>query len=64
MLQPRPFSEFRDTPLWHTVAAAVTELEATREIAVATAPEYVIGYLCQQLVGRKLLAPAALTDTP
>jgi hypothetical protein len=64
MLQPRPFAEFRDTPLWHTVAAAVAELQATREIAVMTAPEYVIGYLCQQLVGRKLLAPVALSDAP
>jgi len=64
MTQPRPYAEFRDTPLWHTLAAAVAELQATREIAVATGPDYVIGYLCQQLVARKVVAPAALADTP
>jgi hypothetical protein len=64
MTQPRPFAEYRDTPLWRVVAAAVTELEATREIAVATAPEYVIGYLCQQLARGRAIAPAALHDAP
>jgi hypothetical protein len=60
----RPFAEFRDTPLWHTLAAAVTELEATREITVATAPEYVIGYLCQRLVARHPGAAAAFREDP
>ena len=64
MAQPRPFAEFRDTPLWHLLADAVAELEATREIAVSTAPEYVIGYLCQQLVGRRAVVPEALRDAP
>ena len=64
MSQPRPFAEYRDTPLWHVVAAAVAELEATKEIAVATAPEYVVGYLCQQLVQRGATAPEALRDAP
>jgi hypothetical protein len=64
MTRPHPFEEYRDTPLWRTVAAAVAELEATREITVATAPEYVIGFLCQQLVVRNAVAPAALTDDP
>jgi hypothetical protein len=64
MTQPRPFAEYRDTPLWHTVAAAVAELQATREIAIATAPEYVIGYLCERLVSRQVVTPAALTDEP
>jgi hypothetical protein len=62
--QPRPFAEYRDTPLWHVVAAAVAELEATKEIAVATAPEYVIGYLCQRLVAGHAIAPDALRDVP
>lgn len=64
MTQSKPFAEYRDTPLWHTVAAALAELEASREITVATAPEYVIGYLCQQLVIRQAVAPTALEDEP
>jgi hypothetical protein len=62
--QSRPFAEFRDTPLWHVIAASVAELEATKEITVATAPEYVIGYLCQRLVDRHAIAPDALRDEP
>jgi hypothetical protein len=64
MSQPRPYAEFRDTPLWHTVADAVAELVVTREIAVATATDYVIGYFCQQLAARRMVAPAALVDAP
>ena len=60
----QPFAEYRDTALWRTVAAAVVELENTGEIAVRTAPEYVIGYLCQQLVVRQAAAAAALRDDP
>ena len=63
-MRPRPFAEYRDTPLWHVVAAAVTELEATKEIAVATAPDYVIGYLCQRLVDGHAVATDALRDAP
>jgi hypothetical protein len=64
MPRSKPFAEFRDTPLWHTIAEAVAELETTREIAVATAPEYVIGFLCQQLVTRQVVVPDALRDAP
>ena len=64
MTRPQPFAEYRDTPLWRTIAAAVAELEATREITLATAPDYVIGFLCQQLVVRQAVAPAALADDP
>ena len=38
--------------------------ESTREISIATAPEYVIGYLCERLTDRHLVAPAALGDEP
>ena len=58
------FDEYKDTPLWRVVAAAVAELQATREIAVATAPDYVIGYLCQQLVAGRIAAESALTYEP
>ncbi|HEX5581773.1 MAG TPA: hypothetical protein VFX39_09365 [Gemmatimonadaceae bacterium] len=63
-MPPRAFAEYRDTPLWHVLASAVAELEATREIAVATAPEYVIGYLCQRLVSSHAVRPETLRDEP
>lgn len=59
-----PFDQYKDTPLWRVVAAAVAELEATREITVATAPDYVIGYLCQQLVAGGTAAETALAYEP
>jgi hypothetical protein len=57
----RPFSEYRDTPLWRALADALTELESTREVTVATAPEYVIGYLCRELAAKKVVMTTALT---
>ena len=60
----RQFDEYKDTPLWRAVAAAVAELEATREIAVSTAPDYVVGFLCQQLVAARLTVERALTYDP
>jgi len=58
------FEEYKDTPLWRVIAAAVAELEATREITVATAPEYVIGYICQQIVAGRIATSSALTYEP
>jgi hypothetical protein len=58
------FDEYKDTPLWRVVAAAVAELESTQEIAVATAPDYVIGYLCRQLVVGRIAADSALAYEP
>ena len=58
------FTDYQDTPLWRVVAAAVAELEATREIAVATAPDYVIGYLCQRLVAGRIASPSAIAYEP
>lgn len=57
----RPFSEYRDTPLWRALANALTELESTREVTVATAPEYVIGYFCRELAAKKVVMTTALT---
>jgi hypothetical protein len=54
-MTPRPFDEYRDTPLWNAVESTLNELVASREIAVNTAPEYVIGYLCRQLQAKKLV---------
>ena len=58
------FDEYKDTPLWRLLAAAVAELEATREIRVATAPDYVVGYLCERLVAARLTTEAARQYAP
>jgi hypothetical protein len=59
-----PFDEYRETPLWRLLATALSELEANHEVAISTAPEYVIGYLCRRLDAARLAAPTALTYDP
>jgi hypothetical protein len=57
----RPFAEYRNTPLWGALASVLADLEASREIAVATAPDYVIGYFCRELAAKKIVTADALT---
>ena len=51
----RPRSEYRDTPLWAALEGAITELSSSQEIVVNTAAEYVVDYLCQELVAKKVV---------
>ncbi len=53
-----PFAEYRNSRLWSALEAAITELVATHEVTVNTAPDYVIGYLCQELVAKKIVVDA------
>lgn len=57
-MSPRPFAEYRDTRLWTAVEAMIAQLADSREVSVNTAPDYVIGYLCRELVSKKLIVPA------
>ena len=57
----RPYASYRHTPLWAAVAGALAELQASGELRVDTAPEYVIGYVCRELAAKSVVAPAALT---
>ncbi len=61
-MSSRGFDEYRDTPLWAAIETTVAELVASREVSVNTAPEYVIGYLCQELVAKKVVAPAGIQN--
>jgi hypothetical protein len=54
------FAEFRGTPLWRAIAECLQELEATGEVKVQTAPDYVIGFLCQELSVKWVVASSAL----
>ncbi|HSJ63178.1 MAG TPA: hypothetical protein VK922_04635 [Gemmatimonadaceae bacterium] len=56
-----PFHEFRDTPLWHAVEQTLAELQATGEVAIETAPDYVIGFICRELAAKWVIASSALT---
>ena len=56
----QPASEYRGTVLWSALQAIVTELAATGEVAINTGPDYVIAYLCHELVARKVVTEAAL----
>ena len=49
------FAEYRHTPLWDALEATIAELSSTNEITVNTAPDYVIDYLCRELVAKKLI---------
>ena len=51
----RPFAEHRDSALWRALEQITTELVATHEITINTAPDYVIGYLCRELTAKQLV---------
>ena len=55
----RPFDDYRDSALWAAVEGIVLELIATREIEVNTSPDYVIGYLCQELTAKQMVSSRA-----
>ena len=58
---PRAFDQYRDTPLWRALKAALADLEASGEVRIDTAPEYVIGFLSQELAAKWVVASSALT---
>jgi hypothetical protein len=60
----RPYAQYRDTPLWAAVANVLAELQASGEVRVDTAPEYVIDYLCRELAAKSVIAPAAPAPAP
>jgi hypothetical protein len=56
----RAYEEYRNTPLWRALAGVVGDLEASGEIKIETAPDYVIGYMCRELASKWVIASAAL----
>ena len=59
-MSSRPFATYRDTRLWSAVETTIGELTSTREVSVDTATDYVIGYVCQELVAKKLIVSTGL----
>jgi hypothetical protein len=58
----RSVDDHRDSALWIAVDKILVELRATREIVVNTAPDYVISYICRELVAKKLVTEAAASS--
>lgn len=54
-MSPHAHSQYRDTPLWRALESMITELTGSHEITVNTAPDYVVEYLCAELVAKKLV---------
>jgi hypothetical protein len=52
---PHTYVQHEESPLWRALDAGVAELEANSDLALTTAREYVIGFLCRRLVGAGLV---------
>lgn len=55
-----PAAPHEGTPLWHAVAHAIGELEASADLTVATTHARVIGRLCERLAAAGVLRDAAM----
>jgi hypothetical protein len=60
-MMKRPYTEYIDTPLWRALVSALADLEASHEITIETGRDYVVGYICQELAAKWVIASAALT---
>jgi hypothetical protein len=54
-MSSRPHSQHRDTPLWAALEAAIGELTSSDEITINTAPDYVLDYLCRELMAKRVV---------
>ena len=45
-----PYVEYEGTPLWRTAKRALADLEQNRDLSLTEWHQYVVGYLCKQLV--------------
>ena len=53
-------SEYRGSVLWSALTTILAELTTSGEVAINTAPDYVIEHLCRELVAKKTITEAAL----
>jgi hypothetical protein len=47
--------KWKATRLWSAIEESISELGATGEISINTDSDYVVGYLCRELVAQKLI---------
>jgi hypothetical protein len=57
-------SHYQHTPLWAAVASTITELQATGEVKVDTEVDYVIDFLCRELVAKRVVTATATDVAP
>ena len=57
----QPASEYRDSILWSALQSILTDLTTSGEIAINTAPDYVIAFICRELVAKNAITNAALS---
>jgi hypothetical protein len=60
----RARSQFQHTPLWAAVASMIAELQATGEVRIDTEIDYVIDFLCRELVAKRVVTTAASDVAP
>jgi hypothetical protein len=56
----RRLTEHGDSALWSAVGEILAELETTGEVSVNTNPDYVVAFVCRELVAKKLITKRAL----
>ena len=57
-------SQFRHTPLWAAVASTIAELQTTGEVRINTDVDYVIDFLCRELVAKRMVTTGASDIAP
>ena len=53
------YVEFENTAVWTVVKKAINELERNKDLKLTTPDEYIIGYICKQLVNNNILESSA-----
>jgi hypothetical protein len=63
-MMARARSKFQHTPLWAAVAGTLAELQTTAELRIDTDVDYVIDYLCRELVAKGVVKSASINVAP
>ena len=50
MSDRHPYTRFEGTPLWRALERALDDLVTNRDLVETTRREYIVGYLCQEVV--------------
>ncbi len=50
---PHPYEKYQSMRLWTCVDKTIAKLERNGDIDLKTPREYVIGYLCQELIAQR-----------
>ena len=48
-----PYREYEGTPLWRALDKGIADLVENQDLEERTRREYIVGYLCKLLAGRR-----------